>query len=163
MAGPSCGWGPGFSLSPLAPRLVQSGHTPRWRNEYDGPMARRVIQVLFVEDDAAIAGVATRCLAGRADVVVAPTAAEALQKLRDGLIPDAIVSDVTLVGEPGTVLLERLRAEFPGLVNRFAFLTGSGVTAALQNTGRPCVTKPFKLDQLRRLVDELATEGAEAV
>ena len=82
-------------------------------------------------------------------------AAEGAEGLRLALAGayDLIFTDVRMPGMGGRDFYESLRARAPGLADRVVFATGDTVAgdtlAFLESTGRPVLTKPFKLAELR--------------
>jgi len=64
-----------------------------------------------------------------------------------------IFTDVRMPGVGGREIFETLRARAPAVAARVIFATGDTVAgdtlAFLEGTGRPVLTKPFKLAELR--------------
>jgi two-component system nitrogen regulation response regulator GlnG len=78
--------------------------------------------------------------------------------LADGLV-SLVLLDVHVGHEDGLAFLEELRREHPGL--RVAMLTGSADLDRVREMGPDAVLgKPFELDQLREVVDSLASRRA---
>jgi two-component system NtrC family sensor kinase len=83
------------------------------------------------------------------------TAADGSDGLRSALSGnhDIIFTDVRMPGVGGREFFEALRAEAPGIASRVVFATGDTVAddtlAFLKSTGRPVLTKPFRLAELR--------------
>lgn len=120
---------------------------------------RKRIRVLFVDDHPLVVRALERVLAADADVVTANSAYEALKLLRSGLVPDAVICDIQLPGMLGTELFDVIRREFPALVERFAFISGSGVDAegSVARSGRPFLAKPISCDELLKFIPLLAS------
>lgn len=134
----------------------------------DPPRPQR-IRILLIDDEPLVARVIQRILAAQIDVVAARTGEEALECLQGGLAPEAVLSDVHMVGMSGCELFENIQRDFPALVDRFAFMSGSGADAeeALRRYGRPMLAKPAPLEVVRQFVQQLAngemkTAGAES-
>jgi two-component system NtrC family sensor kinase len=66
---------------------------------------------------------------------------------------DIIFTDVRMPGVSGREFYESLRSEAPGIAARVVFATGDTVAddtlTFLKSTGRPVLTKPFRLAELR--------------
>jgi CheY-like chemotaxis protein len=73
---------------------------------------------------------------------------------------DVVICDLRMPGLSGIELHERLIRERPIAVQRLIFSTGDAVSgdvaAFLARSGRPVLTKPFELWELRGLVAEVA-------
>jgi len=72
-----------------------------------------------------------------------------------------VICDILMPGLNGMALYETWQEECPELVERTIFVTGDclgfEVNEFLARTGARCIFKPFKLDDLARLVAELQT------
>ncbi len=100
--------------------------------------------ILVVEDEAAVRGVAVRCLEGAGYRVIAADGGElALRLAAHAPAIDLLLTDVVMPGMGGTELAERLRAARPGL--RVLFMSGfsGSLPEALAPTGGSLLTKPF--------------------
>jgi signal transduction histidine kinase len=73
---------------------------------------------------------------------------------------DVIVSDVRMPGMSGGEFLERLRVEYPTMVDRLVFTTGDtfapDTAALLRESGVPSLVKPYDFGTLERLLHEIA-------
>jgi two-component system NtrC family sensor kinase len=73
---------------------------------------------------------------------------------------DVIVSDVRMPGMSGGEFLERLRVEYPAMVNRLVFTTGDtfapDTAALLRESGVPSLVKPYDFGTLERVLREIA-------
>src|SRR2546423_7405636 len=89
--------------------------------------------------------------------------ADALRALRREHF-DVIVSDVRMPGMSGGEFLERLRREYPAMVNRLVFATGDTVAAdtatLLRDSGVPSLLKPYDFAKLEDLLHEVAKTSA---
>src|SRR5438309_256441 len=77
---------------------------------------------------------------------------------------DALLVDVHLDDEhTGFDLFERLRVEGRGRERRIVFTTGDSISAQtrdhLLRSERPVLRKPFSLDELREMLDRVASDG----
>jgi DNA-binding NtrC family response regulator len=83
-----------------------------------------------------------------------PSAEQALERLRDGSVPDAIVSDVRMPGMDGYEFLRAVRTENPNLpfllVTAYADIEDA--VTALQEGADDYLTKPVQMQELRKRV-----------
>jgi CheY-like chemotaxis protein len=94
------------------------------------------------------------------------TVADSYAEARDLLVApnaryDAVVVDVHLdEAHTGFELFEQLLSEGRGREQRVVFTTGDSLSAqtrdALQRASRPVLRKPFKLDELREILERVA-------
>jgi CheY-like chemotaxis protein len=116
------------------------------------PVAARAI--LVVEDDPEIADILVEIL--EAD-------GHRVEKVRDGAIAlatlqtrafDLILSDIMMPGLDGVSLYRKAVRVDPALTNRFLILTGDTLSPEIrefiEQTGVPCLQKPFTLKDVRR-------------
>ncbi len=114
--------------------------------------------LLLVEDDGAARDITRRILERSGfSVTTATSAEEALALCRDGVLPDALVSDVVMRGLTGVELAERLRQRSPDLP--VLFISGY-VDDVLSNwpfdTTQDLLLKPFSGEELvSRVRDKL--------
>lgn len=135
--------------APAAPTAVDQPSTPAAR-------------ILVVEDDAAVCRVVARVLQRSGyRVETAADGAEALDKLRAGVRPDAIVSDVYMPRLDGPGLIHAARAD--GLAIRAVFMTGhvpaGDIKERLDQLDEPLLRKPFHPDTLLRALAERLRAG----
>jgi CheY-like chemotaxis protein len=112
--------------------------------------------VLVVDDEPSIRLALTSYLASAGhDVVAVGTGGEALEALR-GRRFDAVLLDLRMPDMSGDAVYVAIQARDPAQAERVVFLTGDVESepsrAFIAATGRPCVTKPFALDDLARLL-----------
>jgi PAS domain S-box-containing protein len=131
-------------------RLPAAGaDAPPERKSSPLPPAAPRARVLLVEDEPALA----RALAGEIgrfhDVVVAPSAEDALARTAEARF-DVILCDLRMPGMGGEALYARLAAERPDQAEAFVFMTGVGFGAEVErflaDSGRPVLEKPFLAD-----------------
>ena len=110
---------------------------------------------MVIDDEPAFGQTVARVLRAYADVVVEPSAAGALERMRRGERFDLILCDVMMAAMTGPEFYDRLAAVVPEACTTVTFATGgmdSVVAKHVQATGRPCVQKPVPVDALRALV-----------
>ena len=111
--------------------------------------------VLVVEDEPNIARVCERILAAEGfQVDIAENGEIALKMLRKKDY-DLCISDIRTPRMNGIELYRQLEIERPEVVNRFIFTTGDtlsgNIKTFLEETGRPCLPKPFAPENLRAI------------
>jgi signal transduction histidine kinase len=126
----------------------------------------RRLRLLVVDDDPHLLAACRRWLARRYDVETACGGAAGIAALEESAAFDAVLCDVMMPGVSGLDLHRIVGKRWPSLSDRVVFMTG-GVFAdeaqrALDATGRPCLAKPFDLDDVDVCLSEaLPAEGAE--
>jgi PAS domain S-box-containing protein len=116
-------------------------------------------RILVVDDEPGIAGVLAEVLQldGHEVVVVAHGEA-ALESLRQQTY-DLILSDIRMPELDGPGLYWEIERGYPNLLSRIVFLTGDtlspGTREFLEQTGVPCLSKPFSLMEVRQIVQRV--------
>jgi CheY-like chemotaxis protein len=123
------------------------------------PMAVRGGRVLVVDDEPGIAGILAEVLQLDGHVVETVGNGEAaLDKLALGGY-ELILSDIRMPELDGPSLYRELERRDPRLLRRMIFLTGDTLSAGtrefLDNTGAPCLSKPFALSDVREIVQRV--------
>jgi len=127
------------------------------------PVTPGSARILIVEDEPSIARALVKVL-GRAgfDPIVAPSTVEA-----DALLSDSIACllvDLRLQHMRGDVFYFLAAARFPALRSRTLFMTGDispDAERMINQTGRPCLWKPFPNAVLVKAVREIVGSSAE--
>ncbi len=121
--------------------------------------ARRGARLLLVDDSPSMLFTLKALLGERHAVTTACGAAEALALLRSDVPFDLVLCDVMMPGVSGVELYQRLRAERPDRLARFAFMTGG---ASSPETARfleqPFIlrlSKPFTAAQVEHLLSQV--------
>jgi PAS domain S-box-containing protein len=116
-------------------------------------------RILVADDEPGIAGVVAEVL--RLDGHIVETVgdgAAALEKLLDHSF-DVILSDIRMPELDGPGLYREIEQRDPRLLQRVIFLTGDtlspGTREFLEQTGVPCLSKPFDLSDVREIVQRV--------
>jgi two-component system NtrC family sensor kinase len=114
------------------------------------PRARGLL--LVVDDEPDIGDLIADLVRRRGyEAVLASSAAAALEILRTREVR-GILTDMRMPGMSGEQLWQQLCQEWPSLARRTIFMTGDHAkpetTALLEATAQPCLTKPFRPDEL---------------
>jgi two-component system NtrC family sensor kinase len=131
-----------------------------------GVAAIRGKRVLVVDDEPGIASVVAEVLALDGHVVeIAAHGGEALAKVRAHTY-DLILSDIRMPEVDGPNFYRELARWDSQLLPRLMFLTGDTLNAStrefLEQTGVPCVRKPFTLAEIRAVVQQILQAREEA-
>ena len=112
--------------------------------------------VLVVEDEPCIALICIRTLKAegfQVDIAVNGEIALEMWRKKDY---DLCISDIRTPRMNGIELYRQLESECPEVVYKFIFTTGDmlsgNIKAFLEETGRPCLPKPFAPENLRAIV-----------
>jgi two-component system NtrC family sensor kinase len=113
-------------------------------------------RVLVVDDEPDVAGVLVDLLRAQHEHVDAVADGRAaLEKIGEAAY-DLILCDVRMPGLDGPELYRALRLLHPELLSRFVFLTGDTLNPEsrefVQETGAPCISKPFDFDEVFRVI-----------
>ncbi|MBI2555722.1 MAG: response regulator, partial [Candidatus Rokubacteria bacterium] len=116
-------------------------------------------RILVVDDEPEIAGVLAEMLAADGHLVeTAANGALALDKLRERGY-DLIVSDLRMPELDGPGLYRELERRDPRLLRRLIFVTGDVLNPEtrefLERTSAPTVNKPFAMEEVRRVVQQV--------
>lgn len=125
----------------------------------------RVVHVLVIDDELPLARSTKRLLEAysgcdpgvRFAVTIANGPEEAIQKIQDGLAPEAIFCDISMPGMTGQDFYEWLRKNHPDWEERIRFVSaGSGGSTALQGfmegMGERVIEKPFSAEKIRSAI-----------
>ena len=115
------------------------------------------LEVLVVDDNAALRSVLRRFLERRGHVVTeAVDGDDALGKV-SGHVFDKVIVDIRMPGKSGPEFYDCLARVAPDLRERTLFMTGGileeDVERFIEATGRPAITKPFDLVELARTLE----------
>jgi CheY-like chemotaxis protein len=119
-----------------------------------------MLRILAVDDEPSVRELLTRALHSVGHEVA--TAADGAEALRMIYVEDydAIITDMKMPGLGGAELYQCVAGLKPELSQRILFLTGDVASADtksfLERTGKPVLTKPFTLEELRKRLDVFA-------
>jgi len=120
--------------------------------------------ILVVDDEVEIAGVLAEALERLGHhVEVANGGGRALELLTQRAY-DLVISDTKMPGVDGVALYREIARRFPVLRERVVFLTGDVLDpekrAFIERAGAPFLTKPFDIQEVRRVVHQVLARGA---
>jgi PAS domain S-box-containing protein len=115
-------------------------------------------RILVVDDEPDVAGVLVDLLRAQHEQVEAVSDGRAALEKIEQAAYDLILCDVRMPGLDGPELYRALRLLHPELLPRFVFLTGDTLNPEIrefvQQTGAPCISKPFDFDEVYRVVGQ---------
>jgi CheY-like chemotaxis protein len=119
------------------------------------PLPRRG-HILIIDDEVIVARAVARILTAQHDVVIAPGAVAALDRIRAGERYDLILCDLMMPDVTGMDFYVQLRALVPELAEEIVFVTGGAFTpkarAFLDGVPNARLEKPFDVQNLRALI-----------
>jgi CheY-like chemotaxis protein len=122
----------------------------------------RRLRILVADDEELVVAAIARLLAGRHDVTVTTTCSGAFERIDRGEAFDVILCDVYLSDGGGIDIYERVKAG-PTAGAKVMFMSGGAFTPRvlefLRRTQVQCIAKPFTIDALEQLLQEVAGEG----
>lgn len=115
--------------------------------------------LLIVDDDESFTGLVRHWATKRgAKAEVARDGREALERLARERY-DALIVDLKMPEMDGYELHLRLAVEHPELLRHAVFVTGDFVNpeaaAFIERSGRPCLQKPFEMEELEQAIEGL--------
>jgi CheY-like chemotaxis protein len=124
----------------------------------NSPSSEDTIRILVVDDEEIVCDVIQDVLGSEYEIDVAFDAHDAIRKIEDNLL-DLLIIDYHLPGLDGRQLYEWIASNHPSLKRHVVFSTGDiydeTIERFIENTGCPCLKKPFANAHLRQLVSEL--------
>jgi two-component system cell cycle sensor histidine kinase/response regulator CckA len=118
------------------------------------PQGRR-LRIMLVDDEPSVVRALQRALREH-ELVVAFSGAEAIEVLDSGQQFDLVFCDLMMAQLSGMEVFDIVKRRFPGLAERFVFMTGGAFTQQakdfLSGVENPVVEKPFDIRALRVLV-----------
>jgi DNA-binding response OmpR family regulator len=124
------------------------------------------LPLLVIEDESAVMSFLRAALERNGyQIVGAASGAEGLKLLESGRYMGVISDMRTPGGVTGADVHAWIRANRPELLHRILFITGDTVNqetmAILEQTGAPCIEKPFRVSQLLRSIETLFAGEAQ--
>lgn len=123
------------------------------------------LRLLIIDDDPILLAMYRRWLGDYYDLETAEGAAAGFEALERDERYDAILCDVMMPDVSGIDFFHTLRGRRPDLAERLIFVTGGIFTeeaqSGLEDAGRPCLFKPFEIEELVECLDELRRPWSE--
>ena len=121
------------------------------------------MRILVLDDEPSLRTFLRRALTGLGyDPVVASDGEEALTSARDGTFA-AILCDQRMPGMSGVQVFRAMAEDDPDLARRFVMMSGDTLDAELAafvtTNAVAVLAKPFDLDMLERVLEEVVTAG----
>jgi len=120
------------------------------------PSVDQRAKILVIDDEPQIARTLQRLLAAANDVVIAPSARDALDRIGRGETFDLILCDLMMPDINGIDVYDHLTREHPDLVSRIVYMTGGAFSPRakqfLATIANEHIYKPFSLAEIRRVV-----------
>jgi len=133
--------------------------TPRAVPERAIPTVTASADVLVVEDEEPLRGLVTEVMRGLGHQVIEATTGHDALSLLETRTYDLVMLDLRLPDVDGQAIWQRAIAPHPRLAGRVVFMTGDIMSSETQEfldeTGRPCLMKPFTIEQVGRVVNEV--------
>ncbi|MCA1663315.1 MAG: response regulator [Myxococcales bacterium] len=118
--------------------------------------------VLVIDDDASVRTMMVRVLAPTCNVTIAVDGEAALWRFATGERFDVVLCDACMPVMDGAALVEHLRKIDPEQARRVIVVTGAvDSPTAAQMAGHFMIEKPFRVPELRALVDRVCAAGRE--
>ncbi len=131
----------------------------------DSERGDRCARVLVVDDDRDVADALAELLEREGLTVDSAASAREAQQLITRTSYDMVLSDLRMPDIDGIVLFDWIKRLRPALAERTAFVTGDTMSAdsarILVATGRPLLEKPFRVEDVRRLLEQLAPDRSD--
>jgi len=123
------------------------------------PTVAASADVLVVEDEDPLRGLVTEVMRGLGHQVIEATSGQEALSLLERRTYDLVMLDLRLPDVDGQAVWQRAIAPHPRLAGRVVFMTGDIMSSETQEfldeTGRPCLMKPFTIEQVGRVVNEV--------
>jgi PAS domain S-box-containing protein len=124
----------------------------------------RRARILVIDDEPMVLKSVLRILSPTHEVVAQTRPTEALERLLAGEVFDLVLCDLMMPEMSGMELYERLHPAFPKTAEAIVFFTGGAFTPRaqefLERVGNKRIDKPFEVDTLRSLVQQLTKSRA---
>ena len=128
------------------------------------PAVMGAADVLVVEDEDPLREAVTDVMRGLGHQVVEATTGQQALSLLGERTYDLVMLDLRLPDVDGQTIWQRAIAPDPRLAGRVVFMTGDTMSAETQEfldeTRRPCLMKPFTIEQVGRVVSQVLTAAS---
>jgi len=142
-----------FPVTEVQPVVVRAPVTAQ-----DFVSARK--RILVIDDDKSLRDVIATALEKEHDVVALESAVEALSHLDEAEPYDWVICDVMMPAMTGMEFFETIRARGTGFEKKIILMTGGAFTpkvrAWMDGLANPKLEKPFRIRQLKELLDKPA-------
>jgi signal transduction histidine kinase len=143
--------------------IVQGREAPRGPEVEAPESAVTPASILVVDDEASIQRLLGSILElDGHQVETARNGREALERIGRHRY-DVIITDIKMPDMDGRELYQRLLSLDPALAHRTIFITGDTVSpdtrTFLQHVNNPCLTKPFRVREVRDTISQILAEG----
>jgi signal transduction histidine kinase len=123
-------------------------------------------RILAIDDEALLLKAYRRMLGDVHDVQTAVGAQEALRVLATDREFDVVLCDLQMPDVSGAELYATVRGRFPGLADRFIFVTGGAFSTDakrfLEESSCRVINKPFRVEELLSIIERKVAEAAAA-
>jgi signal transduction histidine kinase/ActR/RegA family two-component response regulator len=128
----------------------------------DTPVPRRRGRVLLVDDEAKLRATLTEVFTALGHTVAAVGTGRGALEALDRSEFDVIALDMRLPDVDGMTVWQGILARNGSLASRVLFMTGDTMSPETQRflheSGRPVLMKPFTIDRIERMVDQMLAE-----
>jgi CheY-like chemotaxis protein len=120
-------------------------------------------RILAVDDEALLLKAYRRMLSDSHELETALGGHEALRAFERGPAYDVVLCDLQMPEMSGMELHAMVRERYPGLAERFVFVTGGAFSGDarrfLEESVSAVIQKPFRVDDLLALIERVAVSG----
>jgi two-component system NtrC family sensor kinase len=148
---------------PLASDMTHAGDRDVSADASSGPGSGSGRRILVVDDEPLFRDAMSRMLtADGHDVVLASNGYEAWDLIQKDRF-ELILADLRMPGLDGQRLYNLVKEKYQDVAEKMVFVTGDTASPTARNflgaTGNPVLSKPFTIDDVRRLIDSLGESG----
>lgn len=151
------------------PRITRKLARPEERIEGRSAGITPELSILHADDQEAVHRSIKRAILGYfqgkvdIDMIYVPDGGKAIDKIKEGLHPDLIISDMMMPVMTGMDVYEWLQQNRPELLRRFYILSGGGRTQKTsqflqQNKEIVLIKARGELDRIRNIIEEILKE-----
>jgi CheY-like chemotaxis protein len=124
------------------------------------PLVKKNARILVIDDEPSIRELLEKSLSRAGHSVdVITDAASTMEIIDANTTYDVIISDVRMPGMNGLELYTNIVRKMPAMANRIIFITGdvmgADIKAFISSNNIPYLTKPFRLNSLEEMIDNI--------